>query len=526
MTALAGIATLVHVILRRDRLRLALWIGVLAGATIATAAALASVFPTPASRALFAAGVTSNAAVVAMIGPIFDATTIGGLTAWRMGGLGAVLVAVMNLLTVVRHTRAEESAGRLELVGSAAVGRYAPLAAALLVAGGADLVLAVLVALGLIACGLPVAGSIALGLGFACVGWIFAAIAAVCAQLVENPRAATGIAAAILGAAYLLRAAGDAGRGNLSWLSWASPIGWAQRVRPFADERWWLLALATAVAIGFAVAAHALCARRDLGAGLLPPRTGPAAASRTLGGPLGLAWRLQRGTLVGWTAGFLVIGGVLGDVAFSVDDLVSSSPRLQTLFAALAGQSGIVDAYFAAIFSVLGFVATAYAIQAALRLRSEEEDARAEPLLAASVSRRAWATSHLVFAAIGPAIALAAAATAAGVVHGGRNDLPRLLTSALVQLPAIWVLLGVAVALFGLAPRLARTSWGVLVACVLLGQLGRLLRLPSWAMDISPFTHLPQPGGTVHIAPLILLTVVGAALTTAGLVGLERRDLG
>jgi ABC-2 type transport system permease protein len=525
MTALAGTGTLVRLILRRDRLRLALWIGVLAGATVATAAALASVFPTPESRALFGAGITGNAAVVAMIGPIFDATTIGGLTAWRMGGLGAVLVAVMNLMTVVRHTRAEESAGRLELVGSAAVGRYAALAAALLVAGGADLLLAVLVAGGLLACGLPVAGAIAMGLAFASVGWIFAAIAATCAQLVENPRAASGIAAAILGAAYLLRAAGDAGRGSLSWLSWASPIGWAQRVRPFAGERWWLLALAAAVAIGLAVAAHALCARRDLGAGLLPPRTGAATAPRSLGSALGLAWRLQRGTLVGWTASFVVVGCVLGGVAFSVDDLVSSSPRLQTLIAALGGQADIVDAYFAAIFGILGFVATGYAIQAALRLRSEEEDARAEPVLAASVSRLAWATSHLVFAAIGPAIALAAAAMAAALVHG-RSDLPRLLTAALVQLPAIWVLLGVALALFGLAPRLVRASWGALVACVLLGQLGRLLRLPSWVMELSPFTHLPQPGGAVHIASLVVLSVVAATLAAAGLVGLERRDLG
>jgi ABC-2 type transport system permease protein len=426
---------------------------------------------------------------------------------------------------VVRHTRAEESAGRLELVGSAVVGRYAALTAALLVAGGADLVLALLVALGLIACGLPVAGSIAMGLGFASSGWIFAAIAAAWAQLVENPRAANGIAAATVGAAYLLRAAGDAGRGSLSWLSWASPIGWVQRVRPFADERWWVLALAAAVAVGLAVVAHALCARRDLGAGLLPPRTGPAAASRSLGSALGLAWRLQRGTLVGWTASFVVVGGVLGGVAFSVDDLVSSSPRLQALFAALGGQTGIVDAFFAAVFSILGFVAAAYAIQATLQLRSEEEDTRAELVLAASVSRLAWATSHLVFAAIGPAIALAAAATAAGVVHGGRNDVAHLLTAALVQLPAIWVLLGVALALLGLAPRLARASWGVLVACVLLGQLGRLLRLPSWAMDLSPFTHLPQPGGAVRIVPLVLLAVVAAALTVAGLVGLERRDL-
>jgi putative exporter of polyketide antibiotics len=57
-------------------------------------------------------------------------------------------------------------------------------------------------------------------------------------QLVENAGAANSIAVAAL--AYLARAAGDAGQGDLWWLSWASPIGWAQQIRPFAGERWWI----------------------------------------------------------------------------------------------------------------------------------------------------------------------------------------------------------------------------------------------------------------------------------------------
>ena len=164
MSTLVGTGTLVWLILRRDRLRLAMWIGALVVVTIATAAALAKVVPTAESRALFAAGITGNPSFVALVGPLFDATTIGGLLAWRLGGIGSVLVALMSLLTVVRHTRAEEEAGRRELLGSAAVGRHAALAAALLVTGSADLLVGVLVAAGLIACGLPVAGAMAMGL--------------------------------------------------------------------------------------------------------------------------------------------------------------------------------------------------------------------------------------------------------------------------------------------------------------------------------------------------------------------------
>lgn len=527
MTELAGTGALVRLILRRDRLRLAVWIGAFAVTAVATASALAKLLPMAESRALFAAGITGNPAVVSLIGPVFDPTTIGGLVAWRLGGLGAVATGLLSLLTAVRHTRAEEEAGRRELVGSAAVGRHAPLAAALLTIAGADLLIATVVAAGLVACGLPIAGAIALGLSFAFTGWIFAAIAALAAQLVENARAASAIAGALLGASYVARAIGDASHDGLSWLSWASPIGWAQHIRPFAGEQWWLCALAAATAAGLAGAAQVLSARRDLGAGLLPSRPGPATASPRLDGPLALAWQMQRGALLGWTAGFVIVGGALGGVAQSVADLLNTSPRMRFLIATLGGEVGIVDAYFTATFGILGLVATGYALQAALRLRSEEEDARAEPILAAAVSRLRWAASHLVFAVLGPAIALAAAGAAAGLVHGGREDVPRLLAAALTQLPAVWVLVGIALALFGLAPRFARASWGVLGACILVGQLGRLLQLPSWAVALSPFSHLPGlPGSTVDAAPLLRLLAVAAVFAAIGLFGFRRRDLG
>jgi ABC-2 type transport system permease protein len=97
----------------------------------------------------------------------------------------------------------------------------------------------------------------------------------------------------------------------------------------------------------------------------------------------------------------------------------------------------------------------------------------------------------------------------------------------MAQLPAVWVLVGITLALFGLAPRLARASWGVLAACVVVGQLGRLLQLPAWIIGLSPFIHAPQPpGGAVDAAPLLILVAVASAFATAGLLGWQRRDLG
>jgi ABC-2 type transport system permease protein len=242
--------------------------------------------------------------------------------------------------------------------------------------------------------------------------------------------------------------------------------------------------------------------------------------------PLALAWRLQRGTLFAWTIAFAAAGAAFGGVAHSVADLLDTSPRMRLVIASLGAAGDLTDAYFTAAFGILGLVAGGHALQAALRLRSEEEEARAEPVLAASVSRLRWASGHLLFATLGPAIALAAAGAAAGFVHGGVDHIPRLVVAALAQLPAVWVLVALATALFGLAPRYARASWAALAACLLIGQLGRLIRLPTWLLDLSPFLHVPRlPGGPFELAPVLALLVIAAVVAAAGLVGLRRRDI-
>jgi ABC-2 type transport system permease protein len=450
-----------------------------------------------------------------------------------VGGVGAVLAALMSLFTVVRHTRAEEEAGRAELVGSAVVGRHAALTAGLAAAFAADLVLAALVTAGLTGLGEPAVGALALGLSLAAAGWMFAALAAVAAQLAEGARGARGIAAGGVGLAYLLRAVGDSARdGGWSRLSWLSPIGWTQRTRPFAGERWWVFGLAAALVVVLVGAAYALVTRRDLGAGLLPPRLGPAEAAAGLRSPLALAWRLHRAALLGWTAGLAVVGTAVGGVAQGVGDIVTDNPQLADLFTKMGGQQKIVDAYLASTMGVVGLVAAAYAVAAALRLRSEETGLRAEPVLATRVGRTRWALSHLAFAAAGPAVLLAAAGLAAGLTHGLRTGdvgthLPQLLGDALVQLPAVWVLAGITVALFGLTPRLVAVSWAALVVFLLLGQLGPVLRLNQWAMDVSPFTHVPKlPDAEPAAAPMVWLVAVGVVLTVSGLVGFRRRDVG
>jgi ABC-2 type transport system permease protein len=356
----------------------------------------------------------------------------------------------------------------------------------------------------------------------------------VAAQLTSGAGAARGIAVGVLGGTWLLRVIGDVSGlsgGGLSWLSWLSPIGWAHRLRPYAGEQWWVLGLVVALTALLAVAAVALEARRDVGAGLLPDRPGPASAAPGLRSPLALAWRLHRGLLASWTAGFAVVGVVLGGAASSVGDMVADNQALEDIFTRMGGRSGVVDAYLVSVMGILGLMAAGYAIQATLRLRAEETSGRAEPVLATAVGRLQWAGSHLLFSVAGSALALVAAGLTVGLTYGvssgdvGRG-VSRVLEGALVQVPAVWVLAAVAVALVGLAPRFAAAAWGALAVCVILGLVGAALQLDQWVMDLSPFTHVPRvPGDALTATPLVLLLAMAAALGGAGLAGLRRRGI-
>jgi len=444
-----------------------------------------------------------------------------------------------NLFTVIRHTRTEEEAGRRELLGSTVTGRHAALAAALLVTFVADLVAATLVAGGLIGSGLPTAGSLALGLAVAAAGWTIAAVAGVAAQLTESAGVAKGTAGAVFGLLYLLRAIGAAGESRgLDWLSWLSPLGWAGEVRAFAAERWGVLALFAAASVLLIGVAAVLSTRRDIGAGVWPARLGAATASPGMRSPLALAWRLQRGMLLGWIAMFAVYGILFGYVADVVADQLLSNQGMIEFFARLGGGAQPGDVIFTLFFTAFGPVGAIYAIQATLRLRTEEVELRAEPVLVTSASRLQWASSHLLVVVLGSAVVLATLGVSAGLTYGltssasasgagmGR-ELLRVLAAAMVYLPALWVLVGLTVALFGLLPRLTSVSWIVLVGLVLL-ELGRELQLVSQAvLDLSPFTHVPRLLlDQVSAGPVIGLVTAALILTASGLIGLQRRDIG
>ncbi|MGD6753043.1 ABC transporter permease [Streptomyces sp. BH105] len=517
---LAGTGTLLRLALRRDRVMMPVWIAITTVMVVSMPNTLKGVWPTAAERADIAASMNTNGSMRAMYGPVFG-DSLGALTAWRAGTFAAVFAAIMSLLIVVRHTRDEEESGRQELVSSAMVGRRAPLTAALLTALVANGVLALLVAGGLASQG--GAGALALGLAIGGCGMVFATMAAIVAQFTESARLARGATSAVLGVAFVLRAAGDSGTNDgSSPLTWISPIGWVENVRAFADERWWVLGLFLAAVLIQGVVGYELAGRRDIGMSFLPTR--PAPADGRLGTAGALAWRLQRGSVIGWSIGFLAAGVVFGGMTEGAADLVGDSENTMEIIERMGGHSGITDAFLATMVGMLGMVAALYIVQAVLRLSGEETSQRAEPVLANAVGRTAWAGGHLVIAFAGAALIMLLGGVGLAVGHG--HEFGAVIGACLVQLAAIWTLGGVAVLLYGLVPRAAVAAWAAAGAALLIGWIGPALKLPQAVMDVSPFGHLPKlPGGDMTWGPVLVEVVLAAVFVAVGLVGLRRRDM-
>jgi ABC-2 type transport system permease protein len=535
MSALAGTPVLARLALRHDRVRLSAWILGLCVFLAGTAAGQIGAMTR--EDLLRETEFNAGSPALRMFGLASGATS-GAYTMLRDYLTLAVLAAVMSTLTVVRHTRTEEETGRAELVGAAATGRHAIPTAALIVTVGANGVLAVLLGLTLIAVGEPAAGSLAAGASVGAVGAVFAGVAAVTAQLSATARQANGLAAAVLGVAFLLSGVGnmlgsvDASgvRATSTWPAWLSPIGWGEHMRPFAGDHWWPLSLFALLSIALVGVAAVLATRRDIGRGVLPERRGRAHASPGLLRPLGLVWRLQRGALLGWTAGMLAFGAIFGLIIDQVNDLEGSAADWYTQ---VGGTDQIEDAYLTSVISMAGMAVAIYVVQMLARMRAEETEGHLEPLLAAAISRPRWVMSHVLNAGLGAVALLLAFALSVGIGSGAAlGDLSGQLGAAtgtsLAQLPAILVIGACVIAATGLLPRWAGAlSWTIVALAILLGPLfGPTVDLPQWAQDLSPFTHIPKlPAAALTVTPIVALTAIATALALAGVSSFRRRNL-
>jgi len=437
---------------------------------------------------------------------------------------------VMNILFVVRSTRADEEDGRLELIRSLPVGRLSYLSASIITAVITNLLLALLIGFGLYALnieGIDLAGSLLYGFNLGAVGILFAVLTALFAQLAETSRGAMLLSFTALIAAYLIRAAGDVGNETLSYIS---PLGWAVRTDVFVSNQWWPVLLSSAVAVVLIAVSFYLNSIRDLDAGFIAARKGREHASPFLQTLFGFTLRLQSVNIVAWGIGILLISAAFGAVMGDLETYFADMELLQEFFLAEGPDFSLADQFIALLMAIMSLFCAIPAAIAVLKLRGEENKNRTEHFYGRAVSRtRLLAVYVLVAVLVSVLMQLLVALGLWSAMIAVMEDamaFETIFSAALVYLPALWIVISLSVLLLGVAPKAVGLVWFYVAYCFVVVYLGGVLDFPEWAKNLSVFELIPQiPLEDVSFKPLVMLTLVSLLVTLAGFLGYNRRDI-
>ena len=523
---LAGFGLSVRFNLRRNWLRLLIWALVLAVMVPIVYTSQQQAFPTQASRDAYA-NVANTPAIAAMTGLPYAAGTLGGILVIKIWMTLAVALGFAAIFLVTRNGRADEEAGRTELLRGSALGRHASSLANYTVAGGLCIVTGLLISLLALTSKLPSAASWVLGASIAGVGLAFVGVAAICGQLGSTSRGANSLGVAVMGIFYLIRAIADvnAPDGNVTALSWASPIGWGQNMRPFAQDAWWPFGILLAFAAGCCALALRMETRRDLGMGMLPERRGPGRATALLSTPIGLALRLQRASLISWLFGAIAAGLFFGSVGTAMSTVLEASNSFAQAF--LGGSQDMLGGIMGAFALFNAMLAGAFALQSLSGARTEESTGRLESQLAGALSRTRWLWAHTALAAAGSAVMLLLAGWLTGASSSGAASASATAGASLAYWPAVLLMMGVLLFLHGFLPRLSvSVSWAVYGISVVVAMFGPLFSLSENAIKATPFGAVPRmPADSFSPAPLVVLTLLALVFGVLGIWRFQNRDL-
>lgn len=523
-----GTGTLFRLFVRRDRFLLPIWICLPVVLVLFTAGTFSALANEGMNSTLI--DFDSDPLVSALLGPVMSFNLPGAIT-WRGVSQIALTLGLGNLLTVIRHTRTDEEAGRSELISAYVIGPYANLTAALILTGVANLLAGLLIALTIIGLGGAVGGSLLFGATMTLVGFFFAGMGALGAQFRESSSSARNIAVAALGVALLLMFLNNFS-GGYTLLSWITPFAWQRITQPFVGNYGWNLLYCAVFAVVPTVLAYVLARRRDLGAGVLISRPGRQEAAPYFSSPLALAWRLQKQGFIGWLVAVVLYIGVFSAISPGL-----SSAGMSDWLSSLGGTNwadelGLGYVFIGVSIYLMALVVAIYAMSAVLRLKKEENEGRAELLLDKPVSRIQWMSSHVIVVAFCSAVLLLAMGAVGGLGYGlavGNmgGEFRIILGMSVSKIPAVWSLLGITALLYGFLPRLTALGWIVWMAVVFL-EVACEGQLIDWSiMQFSPFSYAHY---IVHVTEIPLLPLVGllglsAILIGLGLVGFRNRDV-
>lgn len=491
---------------------------------LATLKQLSDLAGTVADRRGMQQSLAGNPALQLMLGPLDNIETVASTTSWRIGLFMLTAFGVLIAFTVNRHTRREEESGQLELAGSAAVGRLSPLVAAVVVALVLTVLTALVTAVPFLGYG-ATAHQVILQIGqYVAVAVAVTGTTLLVAQLATTARLVSSITSALVLGGYLVRGAADT-NDSLAWLRWTNPIGWAQTMDPYGSGSWWGLCWSVLLGGAGLAAAVALRDRRDLGAGIIAPRAGPAGSTGLPSVPAVL-WQAQWRTFAGWVVGVAVFALIVGSLVSSVADTSGVPPQFQVYLRKIGGSGALTGAFLAAMAAFFSATIAFWLVSLVADLRRWEARGQLELALSAARSRRSWVVTTVVMGVAGTVVLLVVAASCVALLSHSQLAATEVFKALLIQAPAAWLIFAIALAIFAGRPAWTPAGWVIAALAFLIAELGVAFGLPGWVLDLAPFTHTPRvPQVPITWTPLVLLSTAAVALVVAAALAFDRRDI-
>ncbi|MQS89257.1 ABC transporter permease [Companilactobacillus mishanensis] len=518
---------------KKDWLKLVIWTVALAGLFTSVAAKFTSLYGTKSSIDTIVSTLKSPA-MTALFGKMPSGPyTTADVFAAEMTVFMAIMAAIMNFSIVIKNTRSDEDTGILEIIRAHSVGKISNLTATLIEVFIVNISIGLLYSIGLMTAnlhGTDINGDFLLGIGLGVSGLMFASIAAFLAQLVDNARAASMLSYLVLGIMYIARMSTDVSHPKLTW--WV-PFGWVELFSTYKVNNWTPVFLMLGLSIILSVLAMWINSKRDMGAGIIATRPGRAHASIFLNGTLGLFWRLHRTSIIVWVIGLMVLGFTYGSIFNTIGDLLKTNPTIATILGPDALRSAnvrIIKEFAAALMIVFGVLAMIPGIQIINYLKTGESKGYLEMIHAKPVGRIRLFTNNLILALFTTYLALFTSIW--GLQLGGVYSMKHPIGLDIFMrgfygyISPIFIMLGIAVALIGLAPKLANLSYAYILVALFVGYFGKLIDLPKWVDKITPFGFIPKvPLHTLDPGTFWWQMLIGLVLIIIGYIGYINRDI-
>lgn len=519
--------------LKRDWLKITVWLIALAGVFVAVAAKFDGIYGSAKQINTIAETLRSKA-MVALVGTIPNGHLSTALIfSSEMVVFWGLFNIIFNYSLAVGVSRGQEESGLTEMVlGGHPVGRLAPITAAALELLIANALFSVLTGVGTMMANMPGSnneGTWLLAIAIGAVGWTFGMISLIFAQLVADSHNVSMYNYAFLGAAYLVRMVTDVSNPDYTWLS---PLGWIEKASFYVDNNWWPIVMLIALAFVAFVVALALNVNRDIDAGIIHVRSGKS-RSRFLRGPATLLMWNQKSTGLSWILGMAILGASYGSVFDSIGKIVNANPAMQKMM----GESGIrhmeqsqLLSYISLLGIIFGLLAVVAGAMVVNRLFTEERRSYLQMVITKPQSRTYLLLTYLIFGTVFAAVVLFIALFS--MMAAGNSVITHDLAFKyfwkvfISSLPVVVLFISILVGLIGIAPKFRSLIWILLGGSFMISYFGSLMDMPKWLLKISPYYWNKRvPVESINTNAALWMLVIAVILIVVGFIGYNKRDL-